>query len=86
MTARTVSQAFTDKKDAAFDGRIQLNGDAAEVDMKTGFSRLISTKDRVKVDTWLDADEKITVEALTRANVNSEVTNDTTSAAAALEA
>ncbi|SME93175.1 lipopolysaccharide export system protein LptA [Tistlia consotensis] len=29
-------------------GDNQLNGDAAEVDMKTGFSRLISSKDRVK--------------------------------------
>lgn len=29
-------------------GDNQLNGDAAEVDMKTGFSRLISNKDRVK--------------------------------------
>lgn len=29
-------------------GDNQLNGDAAEVDMKTGFSRLISSSDRVK--------------------------------------
>lgn len=29
-------------------GDNQLNGDAAEVNMKTGFSRLISSKDRVK--------------------------------------
>ena len=37
------------------------------------------------LNSTLDADEKITVEALTQANVNSKVTNDTTSAASALE-